>query len=333
MVRLPSIEPPDESFAERARKRQRALTKPPGSLGKLEGIAIRLAAIQRRDDPTSFGRRIVVIAADHGVTEEGVSAYPSEVTAQMLSNFASGGAAINAIARAAGAEVRVVDAGVGRGTRNFAREPAMTEGEMEEALERGGEQALAAREEGIALVGLGEMGIGSSTSAAALTAALTGLPAESVTGPGTGLDEAGLRRKREVVERALGLHRLSPGDPLGALRAVGGLELAALAGLSLGAASSRLAIVVDGFIATAAFAVAARLSPGVLDYAFFSHLSQEPGHRALLEWLGVEPLLDLGLRLGEGTGAALALPILGAAAAAHNDMATFDSAGVTDRDE
>jgi nicotinate-nucleotide--dimethylbenzimidazole phosphoribosyltransferase len=332
MVRLPPIEPPDESFAERARLRQRELTKPPGSLGTLESIAIRLAAIQRRNDPVSFGRRIVVFAADHGVTEEGVSPYPAEVTAQMLRNFAAGGAAISAIARSVGAEVRVVDAGVGRGTRNFAREPAMTNEEMEDALDRGREEASRARAEGIALVGLGEMGIGNSTAAAALTAALTGLPAESVTGPGTGLDEAGRRRKREVVERALERHRLSPEDPLGALRAVGGLELAALAGLSLEAASSRLAIVVDGFIATAAFAVAARLSPGVLAYAFFSHVSREPGHRALLDWLGVEPLLDLGLRLGEGTGAALALPILGAAVAAHNEMATFESAGVSDRD-
>jgi nicotinate-nucleotide--dimethylbenzimidazole phosphoribosyltransferase len=331
-VRLPAIEPPDESFAELARRRQRELTKPPGSLGKLEAIAVRLAAIQRRSDPISFGRRIVVFAADHGVTEEGVSPYPSEVTAQMLRNFAAGGAAINAVARSIGAEVRVVDVGVGRGTRNLAREPAMTSEEVEDALERGRAEARKARDEGIVLLGLGEMGIGNSTSAAALTAALTGLPAECVTGPGTGLDDSGRRRKREVVERALEHHRLSPADPLGALRAVGGLELAALAGLSLEAASLRLAIVVDGFIATAAFAVAAKLAPGLLQYAFFSHVSREPGHRVLLDSLGVEPILDLGLCLGEGTGAALALPILGAAVAAHNEMATFESAGVSDRD-
>jgi nicotinate-nucleotide--dimethylbenzimidazole phosphoribosyltransferase len=330
-VRLPPIDPPDGSFAERAERRQSQLTKPPGSLGKLETIAIRLAAIQRRIDPISFGRRIVVFAADHGVTEEGVSPYPSEVTAQMLRNFAAGGAAINAVARSVGAEVRVVDVGVGKGTRNLAREPAMTNDEMEDALERGRVEARKARDEGVVLLGLGEMGIGNSTSASALTAALTGSPAESVTGSGTGLDEAGRRRKGEVVEKALELHRLSPRDPLEALRAVGGLELAALAGLSLEAASLRLAIVVDGFIATAAFAVAARLSPGVLEYAFFSHVSREPGHRVLLDSLGVEPLFDLGLRLGEGTGAALALPILGAAAAAHNEMATFESAGVSDR--
>ncbi|MGH9390075.1 MAG: nicotinate-nucleotide--dimethylbenzimidazole phosphoribosyltransferase [Vicinamibacteria bacterium] len=325
------IEPPDEDFAERARERERQLTKPPGSLGKLESLAIRLAAIQRKDRPTSFGRRVVVFAANHGVTVEGVSPYPSEVTAQMVKNFAAGGAAINALARAAQAEVVVVDVGVDRGTRNFAREPAMTEEEMQSALERGRAEARRARAEGVALLGLGEMGIGNTTAASAIAAALTGLPPSRVTGPGTGLDEAGRRHKREVVEKALALHQLSPREPLQVLRSVGGLEIAALAGLSLEAASQRLAVVVDGFIASAAFAVAAKLEPGVKDYAFFSHLSTEPGHRALLDFLGVEPLLDLGLRLGEGTGAALAMPVLGAAVAAHNEMATFAEAGVSDK--
>ncbi len=323
------IEPPDEDFAERARARQRELTKPPGSLGKLEAIAVSLAAIQRADRPTSFGRRIVVFAANHGVTAEAVSAYPSAVTAQMVKNFAAGGAAINALARAAQADVVVVDVGVARGTKNLAREPAMSEEEVRGALESGRAAGLRAHEEKVALVGLGEMGIGNTTAASAITAALTGLPPSQVTGLGTGLDEAARRRKIEVVERALALHHPSPLDALHILRAVGGLEIAALAGLSLEAASRRIAIVVDGFIASAAFAIAWKLAPAVKDYAFFSHLSSEPGHRALLDFLGVEPLLDLDLRLGEGTGAALAMPVLGAAVAAHNEMATFADAGVS----
>jgi nicotinate-nucleotide--dimethylbenzimidazole phosphoribosyltransferase len=328
-VKLSGIEPPDEAFAERARKRQSDLTKPPGSLGKLEEIAIRLAAIQRRDDPVTFGRRVVVFAASHGVVEEGVSPYPPEVTEQMVRNFAAGGAAINALARAAGAEVRVVDAGVSRGTRNFTREEAMTADEMTQRMERGRVEARSAREEGVALLGLGEMGIGNTTAAAAITAALTGADPDVVTGPGTGLDESGRRRKADVVRRALALHRLAPDVPLRVLRSVGGLEIAALAGLCLEAASLKLAIVADGFITTAALALAHRLEPGVLDYAFFSHRSSEPGHRVLLEWLGVEPLLDLRLRLGEGTGSALAMHLLGAAASAHNEMATFASASVS----
>lgn len=325
------IEPPDEDFARRALVRQRELTKPPGSLGKLESVAVRLAAIQRRERPTSFGRRVVVFAASHGVVEEGVSPYPPEVTAQMVKNIERGGAAINALAREAQAEVVVVDAGVHPGTRNFLREPAMTEEKMLSAVETGRELARRAHDDGIALLGLGEMGIGNTAAAAAMTAALTGLPPSRVTGPGTGLDERGRRHKVEVIERALALHRLSPNDPLAILRSVGGLEIAALAGLALEGARLRLAIVVDGFIATAAVAIAAMLEPRVKEYAFFSHLSAEPGHRALLNFLEVEPLLDLGLRLGEGTGAALAMPVLGAAVSAHDGMATFAEARVSDR--
>jgi nicotinate-nucleotide--dimethylbenzimidazole phosphoribosyltransferase len=325
------VEPPDETYAERARARQRQLTKPPGSLGKLESIAVRLAAIQRTERPISLGRRVVVCAANHGVTAEGVSPYPAEVTAQMVANFSAGGAAINALARAAQAEVVVVDAGVSRGTRNFAREAAMSDDEMRDALELG--RAAARSAEGVALLGLGEMGIGNTTAASAISSALTGLTPSQVTGKGTGLDEAGRRHKAEVIERALALHRLSKDEPLEILRTVGGLEIAALSGLCLEAAQRKVAIVVDGFIASAAFAVAAKLAPVVKDYAFFSHLSPEPGHRALLDFLGVEPILDLGLRLGEGTGAALAMPVLGAAVAAHNEMATFADAGVSDRPE
>lgn len=345
MVTPQNIEPADTSFAERARERQANLTKPPGSLGRLEELAVRLAAIQRTDDPRTRGRAIVIFAGDHGVTEDGVSSYPSEVTGQMLKNFVAGGAAINAIAGVADADVIVVDVGtlepgvsgadavdfrarsVRRGTRNMVREPAMTKAELDEALEVGmGEAKLL---EDTALVGLGEMGIGNTTAASAMTAALTGLPVARVTGPGTGLDSAEVGHKIEVVERALALHDTS--EPLRALQNVGGLEIAALVGFCLQAAARRMAIVVDGFITTAAFAVAWRLCPEVLDYAFFAHRSAEPGHAALLEMMDVEPLLDLSLRLGEGTGAALAIPILDAAVAAHNEMATFASAGVTDK--
>lgn len=340
-----AIEPADESFAKRARDRQLRLTKPPGSLGVLEELAARLAAIQRTERPRTRGRAIVVFAGDHGVCQEGVSPYPSEVTGQMLSNFTRGGAAINALAGVADAEVVVVDVGVVAppevsdgevalrarsvrpGTRNFTREPAMTVSEVDAAMKVGADEAK--RLEDVAIVGLGEMGIGNTAAASAMTAALTGLPAAQVTGPGTGLDPAGVHHKIEVIQRALALHDLA--DPMDVLRKVGGLEIAALVGLCLEAARRRLVIVVDGFITTAAFAVAWRLCPRVKDYAFFSHRSTEPGQGALLRMMEAEPILDLSLRLGEGTGAALAIPVLDAAVAAHNQMATFESAGVSDR--
>lgn len=312
-------------------ERQRRLTKPPGSLGRLETVAVRLAAIQRRDAPTSRARRVVLFAADHGVCAEGVSPYPKEVTAQMLENFEAGGAAINAIARTADAEVDVLDVGVGAGTKSFVRDEAMTEEELATALRAGVDAARRAASEGVALAGLGEMGIGNTTSASALTVALTGRQAGEVVGPGTGLDGPGLLRKAEVVGRGVELHGLDGADPLRALRCVGGLEIAGLVGFSLEAAARRLAILVDGFITTAALAVAWRLCPGVASYAIFSHLSPEPGHRALLDLMRARPLLDLELRLGEGTGAALAMPLVGAAVAAFNGMATFSSAGVSDR--
>ncbi|GMR21727.1 MAG: nicotinate-nucleotide--dimethylbenzimidazole phosphoribosyltransferase [Acidobacteriota bacterium] len=344
-----TIEPVDRNFAKRARDRQASLTKPPGSLGRLEELAVRLAAIQRTDHPRTRGRAIVIFAGDHGVTEEGVSPYPSAVTGQMLKNFASGGAAINAIAGVADADVIVVDVGtlepgssgddaveyrarsVRRGTRNMVREPAMTKSELDEALEVGMSEAKLL--DNTVLVGLGEMGIGNTTAASAMTAALTGLPVTRVTGPGTGLDSAEVQHKVEVIERALGraLEIDATTEPLRLLQNVGGLEIAALVGFCLRAAAQRMAIVVDGFITTAAFAVAWRLHPEVRDYAFFAHRSAEPGHVALLEMMNVEPMLDLSLRLGEGTGAALAIPILDAAVAAHNEMATFESAGVSDK--
>lgn len=329
------VEALDEAAAERARARQGRLTKPPGSLGRLEEIAVRLAAIQRREEPLSRGRRITIFAADHGVTDEGVSSYPSEVTGQMLANFAAGGAAINALARVAEADVDVVDVGVGKdkATRNLAREAAMTEDELNIALTIGVERARKASADGVVLAGLGEMGIGNTTAASAMTAALTGVSAQRVTGAGTGLEPRGVRRKIQVVARALTRHRLRPDEPLAILQHLGGREIAALTGFCLEAAAQRLAILVDGFITTAAFAVAWKLQPAVKDYAFFSHRSEEPGHRVLLEFLGGVPLFDLGMRLGEGTGAALAMPVLAAAVEAHNGMATFESAGVSDRDD
>ena len=276
------VAPPDEDFAERARARQGQLTKPPGSLGRLEEIAVRLAAIQRTDAPKIRPRAIVLFAGDHGVTEEGVSPYPSEVTGQMIANFNAGGAAINALSRVADADLSVVDVGtlsspaVRRGTRNFVREPAMTEEEMDAAIQVGRSEVR--RLVGVRILGLGEMGIGNTTAASAMTVALTGLPVAAVTGRGTGVDGPGLCRKVDVIERALALH--SPKTPRAILASVGGLEIAALVGVCLKAARSGVSILVDGFITTAAFAVAWKIEPAIKDYAFFSHVSVEPGHKA-----------------------------------------------------
>ena len=338
----------DPDWLDRAATRLDRLTKPRYSLGRLEWIAARLCAIQETLVPRSTPRRIVVFAADHGVAEEGVSAYPSVVTAQMVGNFLRGGAAINVLARAAGAEVCVVDVGVAypidsigdaagflprrvrAGTRNMAREPAMSVEEMTAAVDVGLDAANTAAADGVALLACGDMGIGNTTAASAMTSALVARPACEVTGAGTGIDDETLARKREVIDRALRVHRPHR-DPLNVLRTVGGLEIAAMTGAYVGAAAHRIAIVGDGFIATAAVLVASALCPAVLDYWFAGHQSSEPGHRAQLAHLQQRPLLDLDMRLGEGTGAALAMTIIGAAAAVMNGMATFDSAGVADR--
>jgi nicotinate-nucleotide--dimethylbenzimidazole phosphoribosyltransferase len=342
---LERIEPVDAAWVERARARQLQLTKPPCSLGRLEEIANRLAAIQRTLSPSASRARIVVFAADHGVCAEGVNPYPQEVTAQMVANFLRGGAAINALARAAGAELVIVDAGVAfeiaateglirravaRGTKNFCRESAMTAEEATAALSTGIEMAERAAAAGCRVLGAGEMGIGNTTAASALTAVLTGLPPALVVGRGTGADEACLARKRSAVERALALHGARIQGPLDALRRLGGFEIGAMCGFYLGAAANRCAALVDGFIATAAAALAARFARHARDYFFAAHRSTEPGHAPLLELIGQRPLLDLEMRLGEGTGAALAVPILRAAAAAFTDMATFASAGVAE---
>lgn len=321
------------------------LTKPPGSLGQIEDIACRLALILGDPPPELHPRVVLVLAGDHGVTAQGVSAYPSEVTAQMCRNIADGGAAVSVFARAARADVVVADLGVGepvsypgvrdhnvvRGTADLSVEPALSDAEVARAVQAGAtlvrDRAPAAR-----VIATGEMGIGNTTAAAAVTAALLGVAPSEVVGSGTGVDEDGVRRKRRVIEDGLG--RVPEGAGASRVLAeVGGAELAGLVGVVLEAARRGKPVVLDGFIATAAGLTAARLAPAVRDYLFASHLSTEPGHALQLQALDLEPLLDLRLRLGEGSGAALALPLLDAAAAMLREMRTFSAAGVSGREE
>jgi nicotinate-nucleotide--dimethylbenzimidazole phosphoribosyltransferase len=330
-----------------------SLTKPPGSLGRLETIAIWLAGVTGEPRAVVRRRSIVVAAADHGVTRQGVSAYPSEVTAQMVGNFLDGGAAINVLAERVGAIVTVLDVGVagmipkpssetsrgGRlverriraGTADFSVGPAMSRSDAVSAVAAGIAVAEELRRDGVQLIGVGEMGIGNTTAASAVTAALTGVAAGSVTGFGTGIDDDARARKVAVVERALALHRPDPFDPLGVLAAVGGLEIGALAGLMVGGASVRIPVVLDGFITGAAALIANGLVPTIAPRLLAAHRSLEPGHRVILERLGLEPLLALDLRLGEGTGAALAIGLIDAAVSIRDGMATFASASVSGR--
>jgi nicotinate-nucleotide--dimethylbenzimidazole phosphoribosyltransferase len=342
---LAAIRPIDPELGRRTQALLDQKTKPPGSLGRLEALAVRLAAASGREVPEPPVKAVVVMAADHGVTAEGVSAYPAEVTVQMVANFARGGAAINALSRAAGAEVVVVDMGVavpvalagvlsrriGPGTRNLAAEPAMTRAQAVAALEAGIAIAHDLADRGVTLLGAGEMGIGNTTAAAALAACLLGEPAEALVGRGTGVDDAGLRRKAEVIRRALALHAAPGLEPLDALARLGGFELAGMAGLCLGAAERRVPLLVDGYISRAAALAAVRLAPAAAGFLVLAHRSAEAGHRRVVEALGMEPLLDLGLRLGEGTGAALAMPLCDAAVRVLREMATFAGAGVSDR--
>jgi nicotinate-nucleotide--dimethylbenzimidazole phosphoribosyltransferase len=341
------IEPLDPADLAAAQARLDDLTKPPGSLGRLEEVARRLAAIQRTTRPAIRRKRVYTLAADHGVTEEGVSAFPREVTPQMVLNFLRGGAAINVLTRHVGAEIAVVDVGVdydfgeaqglvhakvARGTRNLARGPAMTRDEALRALGVGVELAAQAAADGVDLLGVGEMGIGNTTPASAILAAFTGLTPDEVVGRGTGVDDGGLRRKADAIARGLEVNRPDPSDPLDVLAKVGGLEIAGMAGLCLGAAARRLPVAVDGFISTSAALVAVRLAPAAADYLFLSHLSQERAHIRMVQHFGQNPLLVLELRLGEGTGAALALSILEASAKILSEMATFGEAGVSNRE-
>ncbi|WP_428562190.1 MAG: nicotinate-nucleotide--dimethylbenzimidazole phosphoribosyltransferase [Solidesulfovibrio sp. DCME] len=322
------------------------LTKPRGSLGRLEELAARLFAIRGGKAPCVDPARVYVCAGDHGVAAEGVSLFPQEVTRQMVANFLAGGAGINVLADTAGIDLRVVDAGclgepfaphprfagsrVAPGTANLAAEAAMSREVCEKALLLGASLAGQAASEGIMALGTGDMGIANTTPSTALFCAYLGLAPEAITGPGTGLDADGVRRKAGVVAKALRLHGdvVASGDPVAILAALGGLEIACLAGLILGAAAYKRPVAVDGFISTAAYVAARAIAPAVADYAFVSHASAEPGYAAVVGALGQKPLLDLGLRLGEGTGAVLALFLLRAGANIYNKMATFAAAGV-----
>jgi nicotinate-nucleotide--dimethylbenzimidazole phosphoribosyltransferase len=347
MMIIPVIPSFDLTAAEAARARQDQLTKPRGSLGQLETLSIQLAGIMATDRPRLARKAIIIMAGDHGVAREGVSAYPSEVTPQMVLNFLRGGAAINVLARQAGARVTVVDIGVAvdfeplpglirrkvaPGTANMAVGPAMTRSQAEQAIQVGIEVVQAEIEAGLDLVGTGDMGIGNTTPSSALTAVFTGLPVIQVTGRGTGVDDAGLERKIKLIEQAIALNRPDPSDPLDVLAKVGGFEIAGLVGVILGAASRRVPVVVDGFISGAAALVAAELAPDVKPFLIGSHQSVEIGHQAIYQRLGMHPLLNLGLRLGEGTGAALAFHLLDAAVRILDEMATFSEAGVSDQE-
>jgi nicotinate-nucleotide--dimethylbenzimidazole phosphoribosyltransferase len=340
------ITPLAQDWLDRASVRQLQLTKPPGSLCALEEIGNRLAAIGQTLRPSVSRQRIYVVAADHGVVAEGVSAYPREVTAQMVYNFLRGGAAINAMARHGGIEVNVVDAGVDadlddapglirakvvRGTANFTRCPALTRDEAIKSVDIGIGLARAATADGIELLGIGEMGIGNTTAASAIAATLTGLTPEAVTGYGTGVDEDGLQRKIAAVKRALEINRPDRADALDILAKVGGAEIGVMAGVALGAAAERIPVVADGFISTSAAAIGCVFCPNLRDYLFIGHRSPERGHDSLIEFIRQRPLLDLQMRLGEGTGAALAMSIIEAAARLLSEMATFAEAGVSDR--
>lgn len=338
------ILPLDETAMAKAQTRQNLLTKPAGSLGRLEKLSVQLAGITGQALPKVDRKAVIVLAGDHGVVAEGVSAYPSEVTAQMVLNFLRGGAAINVLARQVGARVIVADVGVAaelpdhpdllsrniaHGTANMARQPAMSREQAACAVETGIEIVLNEVKRGLDLVATGEMGIGNTTPASAITAVYTGLPVEQVTGRGTGVDDAGLARKVDVIRRALVLHQPDPHDPLGVLAAVGGFEIGAIAGVCLGAAAHRVPVVVDGFISAAGALIAAALCPEAEPYLIASHLSVERGHGPLWETLGLQPLLDMDLRLGEGTGAVLAMHLIEAACRILAEMATFADAGVS----
>jgi nicotinate-nucleotide--dimethylbenzimidazole phosphoribosyltransferase len=334
------LAPLDSAAMAAAQERLDRLTKPPGSLGRLEAIVVQLAGITGSATPRIDRPAVVVFAADHGVTAQGVSAYPGSVTAQMVANFEGGGAAINVLARAAGARLVVVDVGVAgpgsaassrirAGTRDMTVEPAMTRDEVLAAIAAGRDVVRGLVADGCDAVALGEMGIGNTTAASALVAALAGVPPGQVTGRGTGLDDDAVRHKVAVIEAAIARHEPSANDPVGTLAAVGGLEIAALVGAMLAAAEAHIPVVLDGFITGAAALVAAAIAPTLGPRLIASHRSAEPGHRVVLERLRLEPLLDLDLRLGEGSGAALALPLLRASTLLLAEMATFESARVS----
>jgi nicotinate-nucleotide--dimethylbenzimidazole phosphoribosyltransferase len=321
---LADLPAPDSTAIEAAATRQAVLTKPAGSLGRLETIALFFAGWQGREKPAIARGRAVVFAGNHGVAAQGVSAFPPEVTAQMVANFAAGGAAINALARAAGLELRVVALDLDRPTADFTAGPAMTEAECLAALSAGAD----AVDPNLDMIVLGEMGIGNSTAAAALCARSFGGDAQSWVGPGSGIDDAGIRRKVAVVDQSIAFHAKAPASAFETLRRVGGREIAAIAGAVLRARQLRVPVILDGFICCSAIAPLAAAAPGIVAHCLAGHCSAEPGHARLLERLGLDPLLRLDMRLGEGSGAAVAAAIVRAALAAHGEMATFAEAGV-----
>jgi nicotinate-nucleotide--dimethylbenzimidazole phosphoribosyltransferase len=340
---IAAIRPLDRSAMGKAQARQNELTKPPGSLGRLEAISIQVAGITGRAQPCIRHKAVIVVAGDHGVVAEGVSAYPSEVTPQMVLNFLRGGAAINVLARHVGARVVIVDAGVAadlpaqpglvtykvaHGTANIRRGPAMTRAQAVQAIEAGIAVLEDELAQGLDIVATGDMGIGNTTPSSAIAAAVTGLPAAQVTGRGTGIDDSGLKAKVAVVEDALRTNRPDRHDGLDLLARVGGFEIGGIAGVILGAAAHRIPVVVDGFISTAGALIGALLAPQARDYMIAGHKSVEIGHQAMLTHLGLSPLVDLDLRLGEGTGAVLGISLVEAACKILAEMATFDSANV-----
>lgn len=340
-----AIKPVSEELHKAAQKHLDNLTKPPRSLGRLEEFARRLVAITENRKPILDKKVIFTLAGDHGIVAEGVSAYPKEVTSQMVFNFLRGGAGINVLARHAGSEIVVVDIGVDhdfgeveglmkmkvmKGTRNFAKGPAMTTEEAVKCVEYGIELANGYSKKGYKMIGTGDMGIGNTTPSSAIAAVLTGTPVSEVTGKGTGISDEALLRKISVIENAIGLNKPDPKDAIDVLAKVGGTEIGGIAGVVLGAAANRVPVIIDGFISTAGAMVAYAIQPASRDYMFAAHNSVEKGHRVMLEAMGLTPILDLGLRLGEGTGAALAMLMIEAGLKIYKEMATFQEAGVSD---
>jgi len=338
----------DAAAMQAAASRQDRLTKPRASLGRLEDLSVQIAGITGNPMPRLEKKAVFVMAGDHGVVEEGVSAYPQDVTRQMVLNFVQGGAAINVFARQAGARVVVVDMGVasdlpadsgviirkiGRGTADLAKGPAMTREQAVASILAGAQVVEEHIAQGLDIIATGDMGIGNTTPSTAIAAVLCELPVESIVGRGTGVDDDGLRRKQSAIRQGLELNHPDRRDGLDVLAKVGGFEIGGLAGAILAAAAHRKPVVIDGFISTAAALVAVCLAPAARDYMIAAHVSQEQGHRAMLNWLRLEPLLDLRMRLGEGTGAVLAMHVVDAACRALTDMATFDEAGVSEKDD
>ncbi len=345
---IQKIGPLDSAAMKAAEERQSQLTKPAGSLGRLESLSIQLAGITGEARPKFENKSIVVMAGDHGVTEEGVSAFPAEVTPQMVMNFLFGGAAINALAGVSGAKVTVVDMGVASdlpehpgliskrvaaGTANMVQGPAMTKEQAVQALEAGIEVVSDLKAQGVSVVGLGDMGIGNTTPSAAIACAIMGASVDEIVGRGTGVDDAGLQRKKDAVAKAIQQNGPDGQDGLDVLMKVGGFEIGGLAGVVLGAAANKMPVVVDGFITTAAAMIAAQICPAVKDYLIPSHCSQESGHEKMLAHLGLKALFDYEMRLGEGSGAAMAMPVVDAAARVLDQMVTFAEAGVSGKEE